>query len=259
LITPSIFCHAPYTCSPKTLTHAKAVAREAKVRLQVHVAETRDEVMRIQKAHGCSPVALLERLGLLDPDTLMVHCVWVDQDDIHRAAANGAAIVHCPQSNMKLGVGIAPLARCLAAGIKVGLGTDGCASNNDQDLFKEMDMAAKLHKVANADPTAVSAPTALQLATIDGARAIGLGDAVGSLEVGKQADIIILDGRHPRLHPLYNPVSQTVYAAAADCVRDTIVNGRVLVRNRELIGWEIETIRRPVERIAREIQSVCAS
>jgi 5-methylthioadenosine/S-adenosylhomocysteine deaminase len=259
LITPSIFCHAPYTCSPKTLTRAKAVAREAKIRFQVHVAETRDEIQRIQKAHGCSPVALLERLGLLDPDTLMVHCVWVDQDDIKRTAANGAAIVHCPQSNMKLGAGIAPLPRFLAAGIKVGLGTDGCASNNDQDLFKEMDMAAKLHKVANADPTAVSAPTALQLATIDGARAIGLGDAVGSLEVGKQADIIILDGRHPRLHPLYNPVSQTVYAAAADCVRDTIVNGRVLVRNRELIGWEIETIRRPVERIAREIQSACAS
>ena len=200
-------------------------------------------------------MALLERLGLLDPDTLMVHCVWLDQDDIQRAAAAGTAIVHCPQSNMKLGAGIAPLAGFLDAGIRIGLGTDGCASNNDQDLFKEMDTAAKLHKAANADPTAVSATTALKLATIEGARAIGLGDVAGSLEVGKQADIIILDSRHPRLQPLYNPVSQTVYAAAADCVRDTIVGGRVRVRSRELIGWEPDAILTPVERIAREIQA----
>jgi 5-methylthioadenosine/S-adenosylhomocysteine deaminase len=255
MIRPSIFCHAPYTCRPETLVRSKAAARDAQTLFQIHVAETRDEIHQIRKEHGCSPVALLERLGLLDPDTLMVHGVWMDPDDIQRTAANGAAIVHCPESNMKLGEGIAPLSQFLAAGIPVGLGTDGCASNNDQDLFKEMDKAAKLHKVARADPTAIAAPEALKLATIGGACAIGLGDRVGSLEVGKQADIIILDGRHPRLHPLYNPVSHAVYAAAADCVRDTIVGGRVRVRRRELIGWELEAILPPVEHIARELQA----
>ncbi len=254
LIHPSIFCHAPYTCSPETLQAAKAVTRTAGGLFQIHVAETRDEVRRIRKLHGCSPVAHLDRLGLLDPETLMVHCVWLDDDDIARVAASGAGIVHCPESNMKLGAGIAPVVRFLQAGLTVGLGTDGCASNNNQDLLKEMDTAAKLHKVASGDPTVVSAVETLKMATINGARAIGLGDAIGSLEVGKQADIIILDGRHPRLHPLYNPVSQTVYAAAADSVRDTIVGGRIKVRDRHLVGWDIDAILAPVDRLAQLIR-----
>ena len=253
LIRPSIFCHAPYTCSPETLCHAKAAAQEADVLFPIHVAETRDEVSRIRSLHGCSPVAHLDRLGLLDPGTLLVHGVWMDAGDIDRAAATGAVIVHCPESNMKLGSGIAPVPGFLDRGLTVGLGTDGCASNNNQDLFKEMDMAAKLHKLATGDPTVIPARTALSMATIDGARAIGLGDAVGSLEIGKQADIIILDSRRPRLHPLFNPISQTVYAACADCVRDTIVGGRVRVRQHELVGCDLETVLSPVEAVAREI------
>ncbi len=253
MITPSIFCHAPYTCTPETMRRAKAVAREAGALFQIHVAETREEVRRIQTEHGCTPVVHLDRLGLLDPDTLMVHCVWLETEDIARAAGGGAAIVHCPESNMKLGAGIAPVTRFLESGLTVGLGTDGCASNNNQDLFREMDMAAKLHKLADGDPTALPAQTALRMATIDGARAIGLGDLVGSLEAGKRADIIILDSRHPRMQPMFNPVSQAVYAAGADCVRDTIVDGRVRVRNRELVGADMEAILAPVAAVARMI------
>ncbi len=252
-IVPSIFCHAPYTCGPETLREAKAITRAAGILFQIHAAETRDEVRRIQDQYGRSPVAHLDHLGLLDPDTLLVHAVWMDADDIARAADAGAGIVHCPESNMKLGAGIAPLPRFLEYGLTVGLGTDGCASNNNQDLFREMDMAAKLHKLASGDPTVVPAATALQMATIDGARAIGLGGVVGSLEVGKRADIIILDSRHPRLRPMFNPVSQAVYAAGADCVRDTIVDGRVRVRNRRLEGWDLETLMAPVEAVARVI------
>ncbi len=254
LIRPSVFCHAPYTCGPETLQAAKALARAAGVLLQIHVAETRDEVSQMRARYGCSPVVHLDRLGLLDRDTLMVHGVWLDDAEIALAADRGAGIVHCPESNMKLGAGIAPVTRFLAAGLTVGLGTDGCASNNNQDLFKEMDAAAKLHKVASSDPTVVSAAEALNMATIDGARAIGLDAAIGSLEVGKQADIIILDGRHPRLHPLHNPVSQAVYAAGGDCVRDTIVAGRFRVRNRRLVGWELASILAPVEKAARPLR-----
>jgi 5-methylthioadenosine/S-adenosylhomocysteine deaminase len=255
LIQPSIFCHSPYTCCPETLAAAKDAAREAGVLFQIHVAETRDEVRQIRDRHGCSPVALLDDLGLLDADTLMVHGVWLDDEDIDRAATRGAAIVHCPESNMKLGAGIAPVVRFRAAGLTVGLGTDGCASNNNLDLFKEMDTVAKLHKAAGGDPTVISATEALQMATIEGARAIGLDAQIGSLEIGKQADVIILDGRHPRLQPCYNPVSQAVYAADGGLVRDTVVAGRIRVRDRRLIGWDMQEILAPVEELARAIQA----
>jgi 5-methylthioadenosine/S-adenosylhomocysteine deaminase len=253
MIKPSIFCHAPYTCRPETLRRAKAIARAAGVLFQIHAAETRDEVHRIREQYGRTPVAHLDHLGLLDPETLLVHAVWMDADDIARTADAGAGIVHCPESNMKLGAGIAPVPRFLEKGLTVGLGTDGCASNNDQDLFREMDMAAKLHKLAAGDPTVVPASTALKMATIEGARAIGLGDLAGSLEVGKRADIIILDSRHPRMRPMFNPVSQAVYAAGADCVRDTIVDGRVRVRSRRLVEWDLERLMAPVEAVARQI------
>jgi 5-methylthioadenosine/S-adenosylhomocysteine deaminase len=258
LIRPAIFCHAPYTCSPQTLKAAKAAARKTGVLFQIHVAETRDEVSQIRERHGCSPVAHLDNLGLLDDETLMVHCVWLTDEDIALAAARDARIVHCPESNMKLGAGVAPLVKFLAAGLTVGLGTDGCASNNNQDLFKEMDMAAKLHKVIGGDPTAVSAATALRMATIEGARAIGLDSRTGSLEVGKQADIVILESRHPRLQPLYNPVSQLVYTTDAGLVRDTIVDGRIRVRNHRLAGWDRQDLLAPVAAIARKIKAADA-
>jgi 5-methylthioadenosine/S-adenosylhomocysteine deaminase len=252
LITPAIFCHAPYTCSDRTLSEAKEAAAAAGVLFQIHVAETRDESPLTDS--GQQPLAArLARLGLLDRDTLLVHGVWLSPQDVEAIAPSGAGMVHCPESNMKLAAGIAPVPAFLAAGIPLGLGTDGCASNNDQDLLREMDTAAKLHKVAGGDPTLLPAEDVLAMATRRGARAIGLGDRIGSLEAGKQADAVILDSNHPALCPLYHPVSQTVYAASGDMVRDTIVAGRVRVRERQLVDGDLAEIMAHVNRIARSI------
>ncbi len=255
LVTPSIFCHAPYTCSDRTLTAAKAAADELNLLFQVHVAETRFERDQSISGTGHSPVARLERLGLLDPRTLMAHCIWLDDRDIAIIADRGCAVAHCPESNMKLASGIAPLTRLLAAGVTVGLGTDGCASNNNLDLFGEMATAAKLHKLASGDPTALDAARVIQMATRDGARAIGMADRIGSLEIGKQADIIVLDTRAPPLTPLYHPLSHLVYAAGGADVRHVFVAGQALVRDRILLTVDIDQVIDRVNAIAADIRS----
>ncbi|MCG8564392.1 MAG: amidohydrolase, partial [Desulfobacterales bacterium] len=174
LIHPSIFCHSPYTCGSETLVRAKDAARKAGVLFQIHVAETRGEADLIPQLKGRSIVTYLDDLGILDGDTLLVHGVWISDANIETIAQRGCGLAHCPESNMKLASGIAPVPRMLAAGVPVGLGTDGAASNNDLDIFSEMDTAAKLHKVATLDPCALPAKTALEMATSMGAKAIGL-------------------------------------------------------------------------------------
>ncbi|HSM74818.1 MAG TPA: amidohydrolase [Desulfobacterales bacterium] len=254
LITPAVFCHSPYTCSAETLRAAKALAAEHGALFQIHAAETRQECDASRARHGASPIAYLDRLGLLTPGTLLVHCVWADDRDIARIAAGGAAISHNPQSNMKLASGIAPVTDFLAAGITVGLGTDGCASNNDLDMLHEMDTAAKLHKVRSGDPTACPARTVVEMATIRGARAVGLGAVTGSLEIGKAADITVLAADAPHLVPVYHPASQVVYAARGDDVREVLVAGRRLVVEGRLQSLDAAEIRRQVTAIAREIR-----
>lgn len=231
LITPSIFCHSTYTCSADTLKKAKKAADSLGVLFQIHAAETRGEMDQIRKSQKMSPVKFLDSLNILDKNTLISHAVWVDEDDLKILAARNTRIVHCPESNMKLASGIAPVPEMMEKGLTVGLGTDGCASNNNLDLFAEMDSAAKLHKVNKNDPTVMDAQTVIRMATINGAGAIGLGDAVGSLEPGKQADIIIIDTIKPHLTPLYHPESHLVYAASGSDVSDMFVAGRALVRN----------------------------
>ena len=253
-ITPSIFCHAPYTCSDDTLKAAKAAANRLGILFQVHAAETRFERDQSIQEKGASPVAHLDRLGLLDRRTLLAHCVWIDEADITILAASGCHVTHCPESNMKLASGIAPIPDLMASGVCIGLGTDGCASNNDLSLFGEMGTAAKLHKVATGDPTALDAATVLRMATIDAARAIGLADRIGSLETGKQADIIVLDTRTPHLTPLYHPESHIVYAAGGTDVRHVMVDGNLLVRDRRLTAIDVDAIMGQVNRIARKIQ-----
>jgi len=253
-ITPSIFCHAPYTCSDATLKAAKAVADELGLLLQVHVAETRQERERSIKEKGLSPMAHLDSLGLLDHRTLMAHCVWLDDRDIAIAADRGCAVAHCPESNMKLASGIAPVVAMRAAGIPVGLGTDGCASNNDLDLFGEMATAAKLHKATSGDPTVLGALDVLKMGTIDGARAIDLDGIIGSLEIGKQADVVVLDTRAPHLTPMYHPESHIVYAAGGSDVRHVFVSGQPLVQDRRLLAMDIRKIMDRVNNIAQEIR-----
>ncbi|MDP2862192.1 MAG: amidohydrolase [Desulfobacterales bacterium] len=242
LIRPSVFCHSPYTCSEETLEKAKQIACANNLLFQIHTSETKNEFDMIMSKHGVSPVKYLERTGLLDERTLLVHSVWVDEEDIRIISGHGSKISHNPQSNMKLASGIAPVPEFLKNEITVGLGTDGCASNNDPDLFKEMDVAAKIHKVNLLDPTVMDAKTVLQMATIKGAKAIGLEGETGSIEKGKQADIIIIDTDSPHLIPMYNPVSHIVYSATGSDVRDVLVSGKITVRDKKILSLDIDDI-----------------
>lgn len=237
-ITPSIFCHSPYTCSRDTLVKAKEAAEKAGVLFQIHVAETQNEAAMIQEFQGIqarSVVAYLDDLGILNERTLLVHGVWVDDGDIKIIRSRGCSVAHCPESNMKLASGIAPVPGMLDAGITMGLGTDGCASNNDHDLFGEMDMAAKLHKVACMDPCVMDARTCVKMATIEGAKAIGLGRDIGSIEPGKLADIIIVDTDRPHMVPMHDPYSGLVYAAKASDVSMAMVDGIIRVSQGRLV------------------------
>jgi len=253
MIEPSIFCHSPYTCSQKTIQAAKSAARSQSVLFQIHAAETAQEKDLIEGCGDMSPIQYLDHMGVLDEQTLLVHSVWVDDRDIEIIANSGAAVSHNPESNMKLASGIAPVHKFLSAGIPVGLGTDGCASNNDMDMFQGMDMAAKLHKAYTLDPTVMDAGSVLKMATIEAARAMGLDRRIGSLETGKEADLIILDTHQPHLVPMYNPVSQIVYSARGSDVRDVMVAGKMLVRNRTLTSLDQDDILNKMNALSRDI------
>ncbi len=253
LISPSIFCHSPYTCSKETIRKAKQAAEKYGVLFQIHVAETRKEREQMLAEQKVTPVGWLESLGVLGARTLLVHCIWVDESDIERIARFGAGISVTTESEMKLASGIAPVPRFLSAGIKTGLGTDGSASNNDLDMFSELDFTAKLHKVHILDPTVMSAKTVLKLATIQAAESMGLGGVIGSLEEGKQADLVVADIKHPRLTPLYDPVSHVVYAVNGSDVRDVIVGGKLVVENRTILTFEVGEVMEKMEEIAKNI------
>lgn len=235
LLTPSIFCHSPYTCSRQTLTATKKAANDLGVLFQIHVAETQNEKNLIQGLGSMTIVEYLESAGVLDSNTLMVHSIWINDNDMDIIRKTHAKVAHCPESNMKLASGIAPIPKLIKLGVPVGLGTDGCASNNDLDLFSEMDMAAKLHKVALLDPCVMDARTTLKMATIEGAKAIGLDAVTGSLEKGKRADILLVDTDRPHMTPMYDPYSGLVYSAKASDVNLVMVDGRVLVRDGKLV------------------------
>ena len=234
-LIPSIFCHSPYTCSKQTLMAAKKAANDLSVLFQIHVAETQNEIHLIQGLGELSIVQYLDRMGLLDENTLMVHAIWIDETDMDIIRQRGAGVAHCPESNMKLASGIAPVPEMIDRGICVGLGTDGCASNNDHDMMAEMDTAAKLHKVALLDPCVMDARTTLKMATIEGAKAIGLGTVIGSIEKGKRADMILVDLEKPHVTPMYDPYSTLVYSAKASDVSLVMVDGRILVENGVLV------------------------
>ena len=223
--------------------------------LVIHLAETQSEVATIRKRYGRSPVAHLDALGVLASNVLACHCVALSAEDIARLKDRDVNVSHNPESNMKLASGIAPIPQLLAAGVCVGLGTDGAASNNNLDLFLEMDTAAKLHKVASLDPTVLDSATVLRMATIDAAKALGLADRVGSIEVGKKADIIVIDTRRPHLTPMYHPVSHLVYAVRGSDVSTVIVNGRVVMADGRVLTFDVGQAMAEVDRIATGIRS----
>jgi 5-methylthioadenosine/S-adenosylhomocysteine deaminase len=255
MITPAFFCHSPYTCSPKTLKNVKAAAREAGILYLTHLLENKDETDTIEKRYGRKPVRHLLDLGVLDDHTIAVHCNWLDPEDITVFADLGVSVSHNPVSSMKLAAGIAPVPQMLKQAVRVGLGTDGSASNNALDMFREMDAAAKLHKVISLDPTVMNAPSVLKMATLGGARVLGMENLIGSIETGKLADIIILDMNQPHLTPLYNPYSQLVYAARGADVKTSIINGKIVMENRRLLTINMEKAIDNVNQIASHILS----
>lgn len=236
LIVPAVAPHALYTNSDQTLEASRALADKYGVPLLIHLAETRQEVDDTLAARHMTPAKVLDTLGVLTGRTVAAHCVWVNQADMAILQARGVGVAHCPSSNMKLASGVAPVARMLAMGIAVGLGPDGPAgSNNDFNLFEEMDLAAKLAKVTALDPQVLPASTALEMATIGGARVLGMEKEIGSLEAGKRADLIMVRLDRPNAVPLYDPISQMVYALKAEDVRDVMVNGKPVVRDAKIL------------------------
>ena len=242
LVTIAVEPHSLFTCGVDLLKRANDLALGKGVPLIIHVSETKTEVEEIQSRCGKRPVQLLRDLGLLGPHFIADHCVYVDQSEVQLFAEHEVSVVHNPESNMKLASGIAPVPEMMAQGVTVALGTDGCASNNDLDLFAEMDTAAKLHKVSKLDPTVMDAQTLLRMATVDGARALGLEHSIGSLQVGKRADLIVIDTKIPHLIPVYNPYSHLVYAACGHDVKHSIIDGNVVMENRELLTLDVEDI-----------------
>ncbi len=253
LITPGIFCHSPLTCSAGTLLKAHEISNRFRLPLQIHLSETQEEVTEIKKRTGLRPVFYLDDLGLLNSRLIAAHAIYLNEEEIDLLAKRHVKIAHCPESNMKLGLSIPPVVEMLEKGITVGLGTDGCASNNNLDLFGEMDTTSKLAKIANLDPTLLDARTVLKMATVGGAKVIGLENRVGTIEPGKKADIIIVDTNTPHMTPIYNPYSQLVYSATGGDVRDVIINGEIVLRERQFTTLDSDDIISEVKSLSRSI------
>jgi 5-methylthioadenosine/S-adenosylhomocysteine deaminase len=234
LVSITVDPHAVYTCSPYLLKRLKSTAEKHDALYVIHLSETADEVKGCREQFGVTPAMHLKNLGLLDSRVVADHCVVLEQPEIDLLARHDVKVAHCPESNMKLASGVAPVPEMLDAGIAVGLGTDGSASNNDVDMFGEMNSGAKLHKAHRLDPTVMTAADTLAMATIGGARVLNAEKQIGSLEPGKKADLIVLDLNQPHLTPLYNIPSHLVYAARGADVIHSVINGEVVMQNREL-------------------------
>jgi 5-methylthioadenosine/S-adenosylhomocysteine deaminase len=254
LINITVAPHAVYTCSPELLKNLKNIADKHDALYSIHLAENEEEMKGSQERHGASPVMHLENLGLLDGRVVADHCVMLTDEEIALLARRGVKVAHCPESNMKLASGIAPVPRMLAAGLSVGLGTDGSASNNNVDMFGEMNSAAKLHKVNLLDPTTMPAETVLEMATTQGARVLAAESEIGSLEPGKKADLIVLDMNQPHLTPLFNIPSHMVYAARGRDVVHSVINGSIVMRNRQLTTLDEKAILANMMILAEQIK-----
>jgi 5-methylthioadenosine/S-adenosylhomocysteine deaminase len=235
LIVAAVAPHSIYTCSEKTLEDSAALARKNHAPILIHLAEAPFELEQSREKHGLTTTGYLEKIGLLGPDVLGAHCVWVNTADMATLAHFGVGCSHNPSSNMKTAAGVSPVPEMLAAGVAVGLATDGAASNNNQDLFEEMDLAAKLQKLARMDPRVLPAKQVVEMATITGARAVHLEKKIGSLETGKQADIVVVDTRAPHATPMYDPYSELVYALKASDVRTVVIAGKVVMDERKML------------------------
>jgi 5-methylthioadenosine/S-adenosylhomocysteine deaminase len=241
-IQPALFCHSPYLCGPDTYKSAWNIAGSNGLKLFSHVAETAFEVDQVRMTHSMTPVYHLNELGVLGPDFVAVHCIHLSDEEIRILAQTGTPVIHCPESNMKLASGAAKVDEMLAAGVTLGIGTDGPASNNNLDLLQEMRTGSLANKLITSRPESLGAKDLIRMGTIDGARALGLDNVTGSLERGKAADVIVIDMDKPHLTPMYDPVSHLVYSASGGDVRDVIVNGRVVVFDKSIITVDLKQL-----------------
>ncbi len=254
-ITPAFAPHAPYTVVPEHIEATAKVAAKLGAPVSMHIAEAPAETEFVFEKYETSPVRHVASTGLFEQRLIGAHMIQLDEEDINLVATWGVGAVHNPTSNMKLGAGVAPVADMIAAGVNVGLGTDGAASNNDLDMWEEIRLAALVHKLKAADPTAIPAPTALDMATRMGAAAIGLGDDIGQLAAGMQADLIQVDFTRLRHGPLYDVMSHLVYVLDSQDVRTTIVAGQLLMLEREMLTIDGEALRRDIAQVRDEIRA----
>ncbi len=245
--------HAPYTCTPEYIEKIVAAARECGSSIQVHLAETTDELRQIKEQYGKTPVEYLYDLGLFQLPTVAAHCVYLTDHDIELLKSAEVSVAHNPSSNLKLASGIAPISKYLEQGLNVALGTDGASSNNSLNMFKEMTLCSFVQKVHTMNPTVMPATEILKLATINGAKALQWEQEIGTLEVGKKADIILIDTDNPHFVPWNNTVSDLVYSAMGSEVKTVLVNGRMLMKNYEILTMDVEKIKAQAKRLAREV------
>jgi len=242
LITPSIAAHAPYSVSASNLVKEAELAEELGITFQIHLSETRWEVEKLMEEKGRSPVAYLADLGVLSERTVAAHCVHVSPEDIETLVEFEVGVAHNPVSNLKLASGVAPIPTMVEAGVKLGIGTDGAASNNTLDLLRDMQLASLLHKGVFGDPTVLPARSMIEMATIGGARVLGLEAEIGTLTEGKQADMVCFSVDGPHATPVFDPWSHLVYAARSSDVRHVLVHGKLVVGNRTLNTMDQERI-----------------
>jgi len=255
LVHLCVQAHSTYTTNQELLDHVRGLAEDNGLLFITHASESRAEVETVRARYGCSPIEVLDAAGLLGPRTLLAHCVHLTDAEIERLAETGTSVAHCPSSNLKLSSGIARVADMLRAGVNVTIGTDGPASNNDLDMFEEARLAALVQKGVTGDPTVLPAEQAFAMITIDAARAFGLADRLGSIEVGKLADLAVVDFTAPNLTPAYDLYSHLIYAVNAANVSDTIVNGRLMMRNRQVLCLDEEEVREKVNRVAGQVRA----
>ena len=253
LIVPALGPHAAYTVGPETLLRVKALADRYRAPMIIHAAESPSEMTLVREKYGTTTVAHLDKIGFLGPNLTLAHAIWLTDDEIATIAARGVGTAHCPSSNTKLASGVSPVPKLRKAGVRAGLGTDGPSSNNDLNMFEEIDLALKLHKITSGDPAVLSARDGVEMATIGGARALHLEREIGSLEPGKRADLIVLASDAPWAQPRYDVYAQLAYAIKGSDVATTIVNGRVLMEDGRMLTLDTAAITARVRRYRDEI------
>jgi 5-methylthioadenosine/S-adenosylhomocysteine deaminase len=235
LITPAILFHSTYSCNKDTLLHVLDISKKYNLIISTHISETEDEVKNSIQHKQCTPTEYLHNLNILTDKTIAAHCVWLTENDQTLFAKQKSSITHCPTSNLKLGSGIAPIPEYINKNINISIGTDGCASNNNLDMIEEMRLTALIHKGVNHNPTLITAKDTLKMATINGAKALGLDDKIGSIEIGKCADILLIDTNNTFMQPIYDYYSAIVYSMNSSCINSVIIDGKLIMKDKIII------------------------